>query len=263
MKSDIRLVILSILNIAAFLAVVTVNALANALPINGNTTGALSDSYPNLFVPAGFTFSIWGVIYLLLAGFAVYQLVVTLRGDPAAGFVHTIGILFILSCAANVGWIVAWHYEKVALSLMLMLALLGSLVLIYLRLEIGLSAISGKERIFFFIPFSVYLGWITVATVANVTALLVDLGWNGFGLSEAVWAAIVIVVAFGLSVLMMANRGDIFYSLVVIWAFFGIFMKRLSADPSPAMPVVLASGICGGLLVLVVLYRIIRGGTGS
>lgn len=260
MKSEARLIILSILNMAAFAGMAALNALANALPINGKTTGALSDSYPNLFVPAGFTFSIWGVIYLLLAGFAVYQLVVALRGNPAAGFVNSIGILFILSAVANGGWIIAWHYEQVFLSLLLMLALLASLILIYLRLEIGLSAIEGKERIFFFIPFSVYLGWITVATVANVTALLVNLGWQGFGLSEAVWAAVVITVAFILSVLMLSNRGDIFYTLVVIWAFFGIFMKRLSADPDQAMPVILASGICGGILVLLILYRLIRGG---
>ena len=259
MKSESGLVVLSVLNGLAFIAVITVNALANALPIDGNTTGALSDSYPNLFVPAGFTFSIWGVIYILLACFAVYQLAVSIKNVPAAGFVQSIGVLFILSSVANVGWIFAWHYEKVFLSLLFMLAILISLILIYLRLEIGLSAIGGKERFFFHIPFSIYLGWISVATVANVTALLVNLGWNGFGLSEAVWAAAVIVVAFILSVLMISFRGDLFYTLVVVWALFGIFMKRINVDPEPAMPVVLASAICGGLLVLLILYRLVRG----
>ena len=259
MKQESGLVVLSILNLAAFATVIAVNALANILPINGNTTGALSDSYPNLFVPAGFTFSIWGIIYLLLAFFSVYQIIVTMKGNPAAGFVHTIGIWFILSSAANAGWIFAWHYEKPFLSLLFMLAILVSLVMIYLKLEIGLSAIGGRERFFFHIPFSVYLGWITVATVANVTAVLVDLGWKGFGLSGALWAAAVIIVAFVLSILMISFRGDIFYTLVVIWAFFGIFMKRISVDPQPVMPVVLASGICGGLLIVLVLYRLIRG----
>ncbi|MBN2051050.1 MAG: tryptophan-rich sensory protein [Spirochaetales bacterium] len=258
MKNDPKLVVLSILNVVAFLAVITVNALANILPINGKSTGALSDSYPNLFVPVGFTFSIWGIIYLLLAAFAVYQLVVTLRGDAAAAFTGKIGFLFILSCAANAAWIFAWHYERVFLSLLCMLVLLLSLVLMYLRLEIGVAAISGKERFFFTLPFSVYLGWITVATVANVTALLVHLGWKGFGLSEVFWAAAVIIVAFIISLFMLANRSDTFYTLVVIWAFLGIFYKRITVDSPPVNAVALSAGICGVLLIILVLVRLLR-----
>ena len=164
-----RLLFLSILNMVGFLGTVIVNGLANALPINNKTTGELSDQYPNLFVPSGLTFSIWGVIYILLAIFVIYGLVIAIRkGSEKSCFIDNIGILFFISCLANIGWIFAWHYEVLPLSLVLMLILLGSLITIYLKLRISKSGSTTTEKYLVHLPFSIYLGWITIATIVGL-----------------------------------------------------------------------------------------------
>lgn len=230
---------LSILNLLGFLGTVVVNGLANALPINDMTTGELSDSYPNLFVPAGLTFSIWGLIYALLAIFVIYQLVPSARRDAQkASFVQKIGPFFFISSLANIGWIFAWHYEHVALSLVLMLILLGCLIAIYLRLNIGVAEATKAEKYLVHLPFSVYLGWITIATIANVTALLVDLNWDTFGLGEQFWAVTVIVVGIAIALSALFARRDVYYCLVVDWALLGILLKRLSVTTVPDQSVV-------------------------
>ena len=140
---------LSILNLLSFLGMVIVNYLAVTLPLNNKTTGELSDQYPNLFVPAGFTFSIWGVIYLLLAIFIVYQLIYVFRKNTQnSSFLEKIGILFFASSLANLSWVFAWHFELVSLSLFLMLVLLVSLMAIYVKLQIGRSDSSKSEKYF-------------------------------------------------------------------------------------------------------------------
>lgn len=240
---------LSTLNMLGFLGVVIINGLANALPINNNTTGELSDQYPNLFVPTGLTFSIWGVIYVLLAIFAIYQLIILIRKDTQnSSFIEKIGLLFFGSCVANIGWIFAWHYEIVSLSLVFMLLLLGCLIAIYVRLGIGKWDSSKTERYLVHLPFSVYLGWITIATIANVTALLVDINWNTFGLGEPFWTVLVIVVGIAITLATLFTRNDIFYCLVVDWALLGILIKRLSIDTVPDQSVVVTTII--GLAVI-------------
>lgn len=220
---------LSILNLLGFVGTVVVNALANILPINNRTTGELSDLYPNLFVPAGLTFAIWGLIYVLLAIFVTYQLIPSIRRDAQkVYFVQRIGPLFFISSLANIGWIFAWHYEMVSLSLVMMLILLGCLIAIYLRLNIGKSEATKAEKYAVHLPFSVYLGWITIATIANVTALLVNINWNTWGLSEQFWAVAVIIVGIVIALSVLFTRKDIYYCLVVDWALLGILLKRLS-----------------------------------
>jgi hypothetical protein len=250
---------LCILNFTGFIGTVVVNALANILPINGKTTGELSDQYPNLFVPAGFTFAIWGVIYVLLGIFVIYNLVLALKRNRANSFtVDRIGVIFFISCVANIGWIFAWHYEILPLSLGMMLILLGCLITIYLRLNIGKSDAAKIEKYVGHAPFSVYLGWITVATIANVTALLVDMNWGALGLSNQFWAVAVIIVALVITLLILTLRRDVFYSLVVDWALFGILMKRLALQTPPAENVVLISIV--GLVVITtgIIVQVVR-----
>ena len=250
---------LCILNLVGFMGTVVVNALANILPINGKTTGELSDQYPNLFVPAGFTFSIWGVIYVLIGIFVIYHLIIAFKKDtPKAPSVERIGVLFFISCLANIGWIFAWHYEILPLSLGMMLILLGCLITIYLRLNIGKSDATKTERYVSHVPFSVYLGWITVATIANVTALLVDMNWGALGFSEQFWAVAVIIVALVITLALMFLRRDIFYGIVVDWALFGILMKRLAVKMTPDQNVVLISVV--GLVVItsVIIVQVVR-----
>jgi hypothetical protein len=255
-----RLVLsLSILNLLGFLGTVVVNALANILPINNKTTGELSDLYPNLFVPAGLTFAVWGVIYVLLAIFVIYQLRPSVRGDAQkVDFVQRIGPLFFISCIANMGWIFAWHYQIVPLSLVLMLVLLGCLLAIYVRLNIGKSEATKAQKYLVHLPFSVYLGWITIATIANVTALLVDINWGRWGLGEQFWAVTVIIVGIAIALSVLFTRKDIYYCLVVDWALVGILLKRLSVTTVPDQSVVVITII--GLILIsgAVIAQLIR-----
>jgi len=253
-----RLLTLSILNLIGFLGTIVVNGLANALPLNNKTTGELSDQYPNLFVPAGLTFSIWGVIYILLAIFVIYGLIISIKNNTQkTAFIENIGILFFVSSLANIGWIFAWHYEILPLSLVLMLVILGSLITIYLRLRIGKSDSTLSERYMVYLPFSIYLGWITIATIANITALLVDINWNTFGLGEQFWAVAVIIVGIAIALSVLFTRKDIFYCLVVDWALLGILLKRL-ADSTPVQSVIIISIIGMVLISTGIIAQIVR-----
>ena len=259
MNKNRRMLTLSILNLLGFLGTVVVNALATTLPINTITTGELSDLYPNLFVPEGLTFAIWGLIYVLLAIFVVYQLIPSVRrDDQKADFIRRIGPLFFISCLANIGWIYAWHYKIVPLSLALMLILLGSLLAIYLRLNVGKSEAAKTEKFLAHLPFSVYLGWITIATIANVTALLVNINWNAWGLGEQIWAVAVIIVGIAIALSVLFTRKDIFYCLVVDWALLGILLKRLSDTTMPDQNVVIVT-IAGLALISVgIVAQLVR-----
>jgi MFS family permease len=219
--------VLQVGNILAMIITIIINGLAVILPLNGKTTEYLSDKYPNLFVPAGITFSIWGIIYILWIVFAIYQARdLFKKGESEMPFLQQITFLFILSCIANSAWIFAWHYEYVGISLLLMIFLLFSLLAIYMRLNIDKSSVSMTEKLCIHVPFSVYLGWITVATIANVTAFLVSVHWNSFGISPLIWTIVVISVGVLITLLMLALRKDIAYSLVVLWALLGIWIKR-------------------------------------
>ena len=255
-----RLVLtLSILNLVGVIGTVVVNALATTLPINNITTGELSDLYPNLFVPTGLTFAIWGLIYILLAIFVVYQLLPSVRRDAQkADFILRIGPLFFISCLANIGWIYAWHYKIVPLSLALMLILLGSLLAIYLRLKVGKSKAAKTEKFSVHLPFSVYVGWITIATIANVTALLVNINWNAWGLGEQFWAVAVIIVGIAIALSVLFTRKDIFYTLVVDWALLGILLKRLSDTTMPDQNVIIVTIVGLALLTGGVIAQLVR-----
>jgi hypothetical protein len=248
--------LLKTLNLAAFLATIAINAMANALPINGRTTGELSDLYPNLFVPAGLTFSIWGIIYLLLAVFSIYQIAAPIR--TSAEFLRSIGPLFIIASAANIGWIYLWHYQRVSASLLLMLVLLASLLGIYLRLGIGVGAASWRQKLLVQLPFSVYLGWITVATIANVTVVLVHVGWNRFGASQELWTVVVLIVAALITLAVLFTRNDPFFALVILWAFVGILIKRLAVDSPPSRAIIITLAVSMGVIGVALLLRIPR-----
>jgi hypothetical protein len=240
------------LNVLALVVVLAVNGLANALPLNGMTTGDLSDNLPNLFTPAGYVFSIWGLIYLALIGFAVYQ---ALPAQKEAPFQERIGWWFVASCVFNVAWLFAWHYELIPLSLVFMLALLGSLLAIYLRLDIGRREVSRAESWLVNVPFGIYLGWISVATIANVTTTLVSLDWQGFGLAPEIWTVLVLIVGAALAVAMIFLRREVAFPLVVVWAFAGIVVKQTNNPVIAATAGLLAAAV----FLVLVLTRLMGG----
>ncbi len=210
----------------AYLAVIIVNFLANALPINRIATGQVSDSYPNLFAPAGITFSIWGLIYILLGLYILYQFGLFQKRKAKSKLLYRIGIYFIISSIANVLWIFSWHYKLIWASLIFMIVILYSLIKIadFIRRE----KLSSKEYFFISLPFSVYFGWITVATIANVTTFLVSIDWDGFGISSQIWTVLVILIGTAIGILRMIKDRNIAYGLVFVWAYAGIWIKHAS-----------------------------------
>lgn len=237
--------LIKILAGVAYVAMVTVNFLANGLPINNRSTGAISDAYPNLFAPAGITFSIWGLIYLLLAGYVIYQFVKSSQGKE--NLFNKINPVFIISSLANISWIFAWHYDYIGLSVIIMAVILLSLIKIanILRAE----KFTSLEKLFIKVPFSVYFGWITVAAIANITVFLVSLGWNGFGIADFVWTSIILVVGALIGIWRTNHDKNIAYALVLVWAYLGILLKHFSATGfNGQYPIVIATVI--GCLVL-------------
>ena len=211
-------------NAVAFIVTVAVNALAGSTTLlNGMTSGEISDLYPTLITPAGYTFSIWGLIYTLLLVFIVYQALPRNREQP---FLGQVSFLFVLSSILNFVWLFLWHYEEITFSVILMFALLGTLIAIYLRLNIGRADVPFGEKVCVHLPFSVYLGWITVATIANVSVALTAAGWDGGGLEQVTWAVLVILVALLITLTVIATRKDVAYSLVIVWALAGIMAKQ-------------------------------------
>ena len=220
------------------------NGAANAIPLNGRNTGEISDSFNVLFVPAGYVFAIWLIIYIGIAAYTIYQVLPGQRTNPR---LRSTGWLFSLGSLANGAWIFAWHYGFYPLSLAIMLVLLGSLIAGYLKLDIGRKSFNRVENWTIAIPYSLYLGWITVATIANVTSVLSSLGFEGGGVSPAAWTLILLAVGVILAGLMAYTRGDVAFMLVLIWAFAGISVRWLE------LPVLNAAGFASAGLVLVLL----------
>ncbi|MEI6509439.1 MAG: tryptophan-rich sensory protein [bacterium] len=237
-------------NVIAVLAVIVINILANALPLNGQNTGAISDRFAVFFVPAGYVFSIWGLIYIGLLLFAIYQALPSQRENPR---LVKIGYWFAFSSLANIAWLFLWHYLQFTWTIFAMLALLVSLLVIYLRLGVGKTIVPSSERWMVQAPISIYLGWISVATIANATQLLDFLKWNAWGISPEFWAVILLAIATVLSSAMSFRRGDIAYSLVIAWAFVGIALKHtatplVSIAAWVATAVVLVDLVAGNIL---------------
>lgn len=237
-------------NLIAVILTIIVNILANALPINGQATGEISDRFLVYFVPAGYVFAIWGLIYLGLIGFGIFQALPAQRENPR---LRAIGYWFLLASLANISWIFFWHYNQFVWSLVAMIVLLLSLIVIFQRIGTGRFVVPLQEFWLVQVPFSIYLGWISVATIANVTDVLYDLNWNGFGIAPEVWAVVMLAVAVILGFLMAWRRADIPYLLVFIWSFVGIAIKQ--ADTAL---VAYAAWAAAGITVLLVILAFQR-----
>jgi len=233
---------LPILTLVTTFITIAFNSLANILPLNGLSTGEISDRFPVYFVPAGYVFSIWGVIYLALTAFSIYQVLPKQADNP---WLQRIRPIYIIASLVNIIWLALWHYEQITFSLLAMLTLLVSLILIYMRLEIGRKQADWSTKLLLDLPFSLYLGWVSVATIANVTTVLFANNWGGWGISPTTWAVIMLVIGGILAGLVLFTRRDLVYALVFIWAFVGIAVKHAATQP-----VMLTSYLVAGLIVV-------------
>lgn len=214
-------------NLVAFAIMILFNTLSNVLPINGQTMPVISAKYPSLFTPAGFTFSIWGVIYLALLVFVVWQALPAQRGNQK---IASISKYFQINCLMNALWIVVWHYDLLALSLVVMLAILATLILIYRALITSIDAAPFVEHLALYLPFSVYTGWIFLATIANLSALQIGSGWDDVWLTAVQWTLLKLAVAGAVGATMILRHRDVPFALVVAWAAYGISVMQ-SATP--------------------------------
>jgi hypothetical protein len=241
--------------ILTVIATIVINILANALPLNGLNTGEISDRFQVYFVPAGYVFSIWGIIYIGLIALAIFQALPSQRENPrmrATGWWISLGGL------ANIAWIFFWHYERFPLTLVAMLVLLATLIITYLRLGTGKVPVSRAETWAVRVPISIYTGWITVATVANVTDLLYYLNWDGFGIAPEIWMAIILAAVLVIAGLVLITRRDVAYGLVILWALIGISVKH-AAVPAVAI----ATWVTFGLVALILIVALFLPKTGQ
>lgn len=246
MKVTLRQILIFI----AIVAVIVVNGLANAIPYNGQTTAEISDRLSNYFVPEGYVFIIWGVIYLGLLAYAIFQVRPAAADNPRLKAIS--GWVF-LSSAANIIWLFLWHYNQFILTVPLMLVLLGSLIAIYPKLRGGKSQVPSAERWAVRVPFSIYLGWITVATIANFSAMFTSINWNGGFLSPAAWFVVVVLVAIVIAALMTYFRRDVAYLLVLVWASIGIAVR-----PTDSSLVVTVSWVAAAIFAVFVVYSLLK-----
>ncbi|RPE08223.1 tryptophan-rich sensory protein [Chitinophaga lutea] len=246
-------------NLIALIVAIGVNVMANIGTLNGATTGEISAQYPNLFTPAGITFSIWSVIYLALLGFAGYQLWLAFsKGHEAEldAFQVRMKGWFLLNCLGNACWLFAWHYRAITLSLFFMLIILYSLAAIHRNFQIAHPGAGRKEKLFIHLPFGLYFGWISIATLANLTAWTVALGFNG--IPPVAWTLAMMMIGLLVALFMILRYNNIYFGLVNVWAFYGIVLKREAEGGRESAPIIAAATVVIALLALALILQILR-----
>lgn len=244
-------------NIMGFSIVLIINSLSQTLPFNNQTSADIANRYQNYFLPANYVFGIWGLIYVGLIAFAVFQALPSQRENPR---LKRMSPWFLVSCAANCIWLFLFHYNQFALSTVAMGVLIASLIIVHRQLRAGNSAIGNGERWCVRVPFSIYLGWITVATVANVAYVFKAAGWDGAGISEQTWGILILVVAGSIAGIFAYLNRDIAYAAVIVWSFVGIISRW-----DNVMPIVVAAAIMSAVVGIAALIAFFTayGGDGN
>lgn len=218
-----------IANAVALVSTIIINYLSNTGAMNGKTIGEVSGGLNSLFTPAGYAFSIWGFIYLLLIGFVIYQGRSLFNKNAEDDFVVKIGPWFIISCMANSGWVFLWIYGYTALSCIFIFSILISLLVIIIKNDMEIWDAPAKTILFLWWPFVFYAGWVTVASIANVSAYLVKINWNGFGISPETWTIIMITIAAIINITVIYTRNLREFATVGVWALIAIAVANWSS----------------------------------
>jgi len=232
------------MNLAAFVLVIAMNWASSNLQINGNTVASVSDGIPSLFTPAGYVFAIWGIIYLALGAFVIYGVS---KKQADNQLIDRIGPWFVINSLLNMVWLVSWLMEWWLISLVIIALMLVTLIITYLRLNAFREDARGKDFWFVLFPFSIYLAWISVATIANTSIIFAANGITSLGVSGTFWTAVMITVATLVSNLMVVLRRDWFFPLVVIWAVIGI---AIANDGNTAILITAVAVVVEQILVM-------------
>ncbi|MES3018895.1 MAG: hypothetical protein V4721_14000 [Bacteroidota bacterium] len=252
---------LAILNTVSLAVMISLSYLTQNKSVSSADVGEVSAKYETLFAPAGLTFAIWGLIYLALTAFCIYHLVKTFNSnenEQADSDIKEIGWLFVINTLATSAWLIAWVQEQIGLSVILILIQLISLILISVKAHIANPERELSSKIFTQFPLSIYFGWICIATIANISAFLVSVNWSGFGISESNWVIIMIGVATLLSLFVIFVRRNFFFGLVILWALYGIVLKRQQVDAVAYQNIINAAWAAFILIVIALLIRLIR-----
>jgi hypothetical protein len=241
---------LKFLNIAGFVLMIAVNAVFSIFPISGKTVSQVSYKYTALFTPAGFTFAIWGLIYLSLLAFVIYQMT-----SGAGKAVKRIGILFFFSSILNSAWIIAWCYERIGLSLVIMTILLLMLMAIYIKIN---KERYGTSLIFVRFPFKLYFAWICIAAAADFSVFLKYISWDGFGISEEAWVIVILACILGLTTVFTLVKKDMVFGSVVLWAVTGILIKHTAELGSQYPSVVIAIVVIYAAVIIEYIYELYK-----
>lgn len=247
---------LKIMNLVFFALMIIINALANLLPIGYGNTGSISNKYPNLFTPAPFTFSIWGVIYTLVGFFIIYQFGFINNRIFAEKMIDQIGPFFVISCILNICWLFSWHYDKIELSMIFMLGLLLTLCIITSRLNISdFEHLTGSQSVPFLTKlciyaFDIYLGWIIAATLANLSVLFVKQGWNGRFISEGLFTVMALIIGMIIGIILVFVLHRNFSAFAIMWAYFGILVRHVSGSGFDGIYPIISTVVLAGMVIL-------------
>lgn len=249
---------LAILNLVFYVVAFTVSNLSQTKIFGGVTNGEISDKYETVFTPAGLTFSIWGVIYLALFGFTIYHLVRAYKDDVHSETSQTlsrIGNLFIVNNVATTLWVFAFTYEYLFTSMLLIIIQLITLLKIFINLQLFDNTKTFNNKLFMQFPLTIYFAWLCVATIANISLYLVSINWNGLGIEPSIWAIIMIIVTVLLSVFIITVKKNPFFGLVVIWALYGIVLKRTAVDEEAFSNVILTAWVGFGVVAVLTVFQ--------
>lgn len=242
------------INWILYIAVLCINAMASILPINGYNTGEISAFYPNYFVPAGFTFSIWGVIYLFFLNYSIAHTYFSIKKEKNPLFIKwmdEINPWYWATCILNILWILSWHYLHIHTSVVIMLAFLFVLIQIFIINSSYKNQFSKTNCFFLLTPFNIYIGWISVATIANISALLVYVNWGGLGIDPQLWALIMIAIAILLAFWFSYFNKIITAPIVIAWALWGIMHAK-----GGKIPMIHSISMIGIWLILILSFRL-------
>jgi len=243
-----REVLLPLATLFAILATLSVNILSNFFPVRGLNIGEIANTILQgvQITPANYAFAIWGLIYLGLIAYGIYQILPTQRHNST---LHRVDVLLIIACLAQIAWVYLFTLRLFWLSVVAMLAILLPLMGAYLRLEIG-KRVSREFKWLVHVPFSIYLGWISVATIVNIASALYISGWDGWGISAVGWTVIMLLVGAAITSVVAIQRADIAFTLVFVWAYVAIAIRHLYLNhPAISITAVVAAIVLAVLLV--------------